>query len=225
MFMKEYQQLCIEFETELVIVTTTDCQIAEFLAAKNVSHIIVDGMTQDTEYKLMEEFYGNGMAQRSGVFFMNHLDEGLYILGQIGASVHAKLAYLLHPMFQSDEDLKASADKQFESKTYQRNLMLAMEYRSVANEYLSKREINSIEEIRLSPLVDVNDMLIADKVQNRKDFLMYHLGTHARSEVLDQYFKNWLKRLGVTEGEYDTLTIPIVKLDGEYNRLTRTGNE
>jgi hypothetical protein len=80
-----------------------------------------------------------------------------------------------------------------------------MEYRRVANNYLSKRMINSIDEIELSPLKDVNDMLIADKVQNRKDFELYHLDTHERSDVLDQYFKNWLIRLGITEERYQEL--------------------
>jgi len=44
-----------------------------------------------------------------------------------------------------------------------------MEYRSVANDYLSTRIISDVQEIRLSPLPDVQDMLIADKVQNYKD--------------------------------------------------------
>jgi hypothetical protein len=63
--------------------------------------------------------------------------------------------------------------------------------------------INSLDDIRLSPLKDVNDMLIADKIQNRKDFELYHLGTHDRSEQLDQYFKNWLEKLEVSEDFYN----------------------
>ena len=46
-------------------------------------------------------------------------------------------------------------------------------------------------------------MLIADKIQNRKDFQLYHLGTHTRSEQLDQYFKNWLEKLEVSEDFYN----------------------
>lgn len=226
-FMTEYALMSDEVGCDLTITTSSDCSIVDFLKKMNIPYMLIDGLTQESEYKRMEEFYGDGIAQRSGVFFMNHLDEGLYILKEIGASRNAQLAYLLHPMYQSDEDLTNVFGNLYQPTNLvdayhtQRILVLAMEYRSVANEYLSKREINSIEEIRLSPLIDVNDMLIADKVQNRKDFLMYHLGTHARSEALDQYFINWLKRLGVTEGEYDTLTIPIVALDGEYNRLKR----
>jgi hypothetical protein len=45
-------------------------------------------------------------------------------------------------------------------------------------------------------------MLIADKIQNRKDFELYHLGKHERSSELDSYFKNWLERLDITEEFY-----------------------
>ena len=48
-------------------------------------------------------------------------------------------------------------------------------------------------------------MLIADKVQNRKDFLKYHYGTHKKSVELDIYFKNWLRALNVTEADYNFL--------------------
>lgn len=72
----------------------------------------------------------------------------------------------------------------------------------MANEYLSTRSITNIDEIRLSPLKVVNDMLIADKIQNRKDFELYHEGKHPRSEELAQYFRNWLERLGISEEFY-----------------------
>ena len=45
-------------------------------------------------------------------------------------------------------------------------------------------------------------MLLADKIQNRKDFERYHKGTHQRSAELEQYFKNWLTRLGVSQEFY-----------------------
>ncbi len=80
-----------------------------------------------------------------------------------------------------------------------------MEYRSVANEYLSHRTIAHVDEIRLSPLPEVNQMLIADKVQNCKDFELYHKATHPRSAELDLYFNNWLRRLGITPERYTTL--------------------
>lgn len=146
------------------------------------------------EWNMILEHYGEGRAARSKVPFMNHIIEGLAILRYINASTQAKAAFAIHPLIQADEDLVANFDK-VHRVIGGDVLMLAMEYRSVANEYLSKRTIFSLNEIRLSPLKDVNDMLIADKVQNYKDFILYHHGTHPRSKELHEYFKNWLDRL------------------------------
>jgi hypothetical protein len=84
-------------------------------------------------------------------------------------------------------------------------LALAMEYRWVANSYLSQRMIQSIDEIQLSPLIEVQQMLIADKIQNRKDFDRYHRDTHPRARELDRYFRNWLTALEITEARYQEL--------------------
>ncbi len=154
------------------------------------------------EYKIISDFYGKEKAKRSGLYLMNHIDEGLKILDFINASEIAKKAYCLHPVVQSDEALIENYEFDF-SGIHPQVLICLMEYRSVANAYLSKRKIASIEEIRLSPLKDVNDMLIADKVQNRKDFDKHHKGTHKRSDALVLYFNNWLERLEVTDKLYE----------------------
>ena len=161
-------------------------------------------MLGSDEYAMIVEIYGNKTAKRSNVPLINHINEGIIILDEIGASDTAKKAYCMHPILQDDGALlKNYEDVPNLSKPSV--LIATMEYRRVANNYLSKRTINSIDEIELSPLKDVNDMLIADKVQNRKDFELYHLDTHERSDVLDQYFKNWLTRLGITEERYQEL--------------------
>jgi hypothetical protein len=159
------------------------------------------------EYKIISDFYGNKVTNRSGVKLLKHIDEGLSILDKIGASEVAKRAYCLHPIVQDDQSLKENSHllKNIDSDV----IISAIEYRSVANEYLSKRVIKSIDEIRLSPLKDVNDMLIADKIQNRKDFELYHLGKHERSNELDQYFKNWFERLEITNEFYKDIMFNI----------------
>jgi hypothetical protein len=48
-------------------------------------------------------------------------------------------------------------------------------------------------------------MLIADKVQNKADFDLYHRGTHPESAKLEMYFDNWLRRLGVGAQAYQSL--------------------
>ena len=182
------------------ILTAEQCHIEGYLKSKNIQFVSPDLVPFD-EYKLIANYYGGKKAKRSGLFLMNHIDEGLAILNWIGASELAKKAYCLHPILQADDALVNHNDILFDGVSPS-VIIRVMEYRSVANEYLSKREINSVDEIRLSPLKDVNDMLIADKIQNRKDFEMYHEGSHPRSKELAQYFCNWLERLGVTAGQY-----------------------
>lgn len=165
-------------------------------------------MKASKAYQLIRAYYGQERRTRSQVLLIKHIDEGLQILAAIGASEQAMQAYCLHPILQADEAL-AEADQQDFASIDPWVLILAMEYRKTANAYLSTRSINSLDEIDLSPLKEVNDMLIADKVQNRKDFEKYHLGSHPRSKVLAQYFKNWLERLALSEERYEELILGI----------------
>lgn len=173
------------------------------------------------EYDLIQEFYGKQKAKRSKVPYMNHIDEGIIVIDQLGNTMGsenmftlAALAFCLHPIVQSDKDLEESFKEDLLTNVDVETVMLAMEYRSVANEYLSKRVISDVSEIRLSPILPVNVMLVADKVQNRKDFELYHKGKHERSAELDQYFKNWLQRLGISEGWYQELKAVLLKHNG-----------
>lgn len=163
-------------------------------------------MKDDPHYRLVAAFYGSRRAERSGVSYMKHIDDGLAVLSALGASLDAKRAFCLHPIVQSDDDLAlAPALLRRTPGLDPVAVLLAVEYRSVANEYLSHRVIASLDEIRLSPLADVQHMLVADKVQNRVDFERFHEGTHPRSKELADYFQNWLTRLGVSDARYQEL--------------------
>ena len=164
--------------------------------------------SDNPHYRAICEYYGQRRAERSGVLYIQHIDEGLTVLAAIQASQPACEAYCLHPIVQSNDALITAFHLDSVLHRYPIDLYamaLVMEYRSVANGYLSTRQLKSLGQIRLSPLQDVQHMLIADKVQNRKDFERYHLGTHPRSSELLQYFKNWLEVLGVSESRYQEL--------------------
>lgn len=72
-----------------------------------------------------------------------------------------------------------------------------MEYRNIANRYLCRRETDhyGLEDLPPIPIEGVRKMLIADKVQNQRDFRKYHLETHDRGKELEAYFILWLKYL------------------------------
>ena len=153
------------------------------------------------EYNAVVRFYGDRVAKRSQVPLINHIHEGVEIINYIAEedSLNAELAFCLHPMLQADEDLIKFDTSCVRSLPA---LVLAMEYRRVANSYLSKHPGGSLVNIDLSPLPDVKIMLIADKVQNRKDFDLYHKATHPNSKRLTQYFNEWLEFLGINEKRY-----------------------
>jgi len=142
-------------------------------------------------YKLIKNYYGDDVAKRSGVKLMNHIDEGIDILRSIGADDDTIDAYCLHPILQSDENFNNNYTMDFTGISTS-SLLLAMEYRRVANSYLSK---NKIEDFVGFTNDRIKQMLYADKVQNEKDFALYHEGTHERSKELREYFNNWLNIL------------------------------
>ncbi len=156
------------------------------------------------EYLKIKTYYGSRKAERSGVLLITHIDEGLSILQYLGASLVTQKAYCLHPILQADEALTRNWKDHFSGINPQA-IILAMEYRRIANAYLSTRSIRTINDIEMSPLVEVKQMLIADKVQNRNNFELYHLPTHPRSKQLQKYFRNWLQKLGISEVHYQEL--------------------
>lgn len=181
---------------ELPVVTIRDCEIAGYLQFNGIEHIVEQGYFDTLEYSLIENYYGYRVAKRSNAWLMNHIDEGLTILSEIGASEDAKAVFCLHPLVQNDNDLTANIDLIGKYPTL--NWTGALQYRETANAYLAHRDITNISEISLSDNKDVNDALIADKVQNYKDFMLYHYGSHKDSDRLFDYFHNWFDRLAIS---------------------------
>jgi hypothetical protein len=175
-------------------------------------------MSKPIYYDIIEQWYGAKRTKRSGVLLMNHINEGLAILDALGVAEPIRSSFALHPVFQSDDDLRANMGLLQELDPMV--VALVMEYRNIANRSLSDivgYQLHGLERrqkscflyrpIKLSPIKAVNDMLIADKVQNYKDFLKYHKDTHARSTELDYYFREWLGALKVSKQAYNDLVI------------------
>lgn len=165
---------------------------------------------------------------------MRHIDEGVYVLRcttndaphhlalwdsqdqqhhHSPATTPAVLGYILHPLVQEDTTLSNNF-RDIVSKGQRINteaLLLAMEYRGRANAYLSTHD-PAHNRPDPGPLSEVRAMLIADKVQNRKDFEIYHEGTHPRSDRLAQYFKEWLGVLNVDEHWYQKRKNELINL-------------
>lgn len=165
------------------------------------THPLWNDLYHSAEYVLIQNHYNTRVAKRSQVPLINHIHEGIDVLMYINAPLVVMQAYCLHPIFQSNDDLAYSHQwvcEEVEGLNMYA-VLLAMEYRNIANQYLSHRSINSIDDIELGPLPGIRQMLIADKIQNYKDFLIYHKDTHERAAELDEYFKNWLAKLDCVE--------------------------
>lgn len=211
--------------TDLPVVTIPDCHIEAYLAKKGTRFVVVGRFTEWPEYRAIQAAYGRRAARRSGVPYVHHIDEGLTVLARIGATERARRAFCLHPLVQNDEDLARTYAHVGSITPDPQVLTLALEYRNIANATLAHRAIASAADIPLSPLAEVSQMLVADKVQNRKDFVLHHLGAHPRSEVLDRYFALWLERLGVSEeafaSHFEALQVTATPLSLQRVRAAR----
>lgn len=145
-------------------------------------------------YDIIKSHYGNQKAERSGISYMNHIDEGLFILDSIGADRLTKSAFCIHPILQLPDSL---VEYYNESKVRMWNpkiVMLAMEYRNKANYYSSHNGTKPPTMV----LPQVTQMLVADKLQNYKDFLL-HSNKYENELELTQYFINWLGHLNCSK--------------------------
>ena len=182
-------------------VTTPGCGIFDALAHLDPRTVLAAPLSGRGEYEAIERHYGATRARRSGVPYMNHIDEGLRVLHRwLGASDRAMRAWCLHPLVQSDEDLRRSHAAGLLDGFEPAVVTLALEYRNIANAFLSPMQqhpgYDDSSRIARSPLDEVNAMLVADKLQNCKDFRAHHR-EHPRSAWLARYFERWLTALGV----------------------------
>jgi hypothetical protein len=176
-----------------------------------MKHDFLKQISDKPFYTLIQQKYERKVAQRSGVSYMNHIVEGAFVLWQIyGFDEELIEAYCLHPIFQSDELLSQlfAHDSSDLTVISPRVIVLGMEYRRVANSYTIKNKVKDPEDIEIGPLEKVHKMLVADKIQNKKDFMKYMYFKHERpgyrevSERSVQYFDSWLARLGVNQEMY-----------------------
>lgn len=150
--------------------------------------------------KAIKNHYGTDCAKRSKVLLMSHVEEGVSILMAVQGNFFTKeqAAFAIHPLIQNNVEFNSRGiDKEI--------INLAQEYAFVANSYLCRPSTDFIknqsdlamyfhdEEIEMS--LGCALMLYADKVQNKKDFMLHHWGKHKRSSELLRYFNTWINYL------------------------------
>jgi hypothetical protein len=160
----------------------------------------MDDIFLSQEWNAISLFYGNKKASRSKIPLINHIIEGISILDFLKSDYETMGAFCLHPLFQNNEELITVGKEFITLRGFKNTVYLAMEYRGIANAYLPK-DVFPKNGIKLSPILEVNQMLIANKIQNRKDFdsnkFMY-----SNKGRLEEYFNEWFTALGITENFY-----------------------
>ena len=166
-------------------------------------------MKDSKEYLYISKVYGDKKAKRSGLPLMNHIDEGLDILNILNSSDEAKRAFCVHPIFQSENLIDYKND--YLGMTNDDDFVvcgLARKYSILANRFLCTPHTDNWDRSEiLRELIaanggtyiisgNISEMLLADKTQNYKDFMLYHYGSHERSHELFNYFNLWINVLG-----------------------------
>lgn len=188
-FLKRLQQFMI------AVVTLEECGIEDYLVKRKINHKV---LKHSLAYKTIQNCYRDEKTKRSEVPLIYHIDEGGAILSKIGAADTVKDAYYLHPILQSNEGFIKNKSQNFNGINHE-SLLLAMEYRRVANSYLSTMSKSDFVGFTCE---EIRQMLIADKIQNYKDFMLYHYGKHPRSNELHQYFNNWFEMLEIDYNDW-----------------------
>lgn len=162
------------------------------------------------EYSEVSKFYGDRRASRSGLPYMRHIDEGLYILSKLGGTPAALRAFCLHPLIQGREDFQDSVNKGVLERAFKLGrketaeaVALAIEYRYIANAYTSRMPPSDQYKITRSPLEQVNLMLKADKIQNYKDALLSVIPKYPEEATrLITYFEHYMEYFEIDAEEF-----------------------
>lgn len=206
------------FRPDLPTLIVAQPWMVQYLRFNSIDSIAVNGPFTMPEYQAVERYYNNRKPTRANVWLMNHVDEGLAILHAYGADPKASEVFCLHPLIQSDSELLNNRHLLTEFPLF--DWAGTFEYRSVANEYLAHRDIESSSSIRLSPLEYVNQAILADKIQNYKDFMLHH-NKHINYSRLFTYFHNWFDIFDVSTTFLIDILITLYEND-KMNALNKT---
>lgn len=158
------------------------------------------GIRTTNEWRIAKEILAPQRSNRTQVSYFDHIEEGIKILEDLDTSLACQRAFVIHPLLQPDPVI-------FENMLWvpefeQTALVLCMEYRWVANLGTRKALRANGGKITLSVLQEVNTMLVADKIQNRKLFETRLPKNDPDYEEIRQYFSLWMDALDISERIY-----------------------
>lgn len=187
-FLRECEQLNRNI---FPILTLSDCNLTGWYKRKNIKYKCPNenvDMFDVLAYHFIKDYYKDKCAKRSGLPYINHIEEGLAVGVYLDCQPEALEAYMLHPIFQDE------IESQFDLSEIEPNILqLAKDYATVANAYLPYSGSRQEAEAALKDVENTfytTQMLAMDKIQNYKDFKLYN-SNHPNAELLTKYFEDW----------------------------------
>jgi len=152
------------------------------------NYVCLSALVREPEYTYINDLLGNSINKQTHDLRINQIEEGLAILNILNAPNLVRKAYCLHMLFESDEALSKSMELNRMPHTDPKSVLLAMEFRNII-----KTRING--KIKLSPLSEVNQMILAAKIQRYKTFEILYKGEKPHSDEIERDYQLWIKRL------------------------------
>jgi hypothetical protein len=185
------QKLWSKFnESPQKYITMPECGLEDFFKKSKVDYICASDNT--LVYSCIENYYGSAKAKRSGIPYINHIDEGCGILYLLNASSAAKEAFMLHPIYQAGDNTGNTSINML-------SINMAKDYALIANKCL-RHNYKDVHYTVLEEYLEcesIKHMLIADKIQNYKDF-KNHIKKYEERRDIEEYFLWWFDTLGVS---------------------------
>lgn len=162
------------------------------------------------EYDIAQKFLEGKSSLVGDVSLIDTLEAGLAVLDKLSTWPTSMKAYCLRPLLQDDHSFEEGWKTVCRNGVQPRALVLAMEFRRIANSFLPSPYTDrwTIAKIKLRVgliIPPVRLMLIAHKAVGYRQFLQ-HAGRHARHRELAVYFEKWFVLLDVTKQEILALT-------------------
>lgn len=171
-------------------------------------------------FQRISRHYGATAAQRTKLPWINHIVEGVVLIHQLGGRIGAADAFCWHPLIQSDTtylETLVEMRRHYNLNTNGEVLVNVLGYRDAANRWL-RGVVNKDNQPKKHPLESVNVMLMADKIQNRKDFeANERLFSVEDAASLHYYFDCWFNTLGITPEIYADQTDKLAKWLADNN--------
>lgn len=155
---------------------------------------------ESQEYEMARKLLGNKTTTDGRTLLIEQVDQTLKVLNHLSSWPAVMRAACLRPLLQDDHTFEYGWKTACKNGVQPRALVLAMEFRRVANSYLctTLTDFWDDEEVRLRlglVIPPVRAMLIAHKTVGYHQFLLQQAQTHFRRKELRAYFERWFRVL------------------------------